>query len=487
MFDHLGPLPSLQLRRKKSINISRYFFLLSLAVTIFIVTWSVSTGPQINAALEVQPQLAVRHVKVDQNIVVGSPNLNFFTLELEASAAGIALQSLLIQSQGLYSQEDFLANLKLYHRGLQLGQLSKVDSQGKLYFDLNGYVLPVGKNEIILSLADSSNFTAGDLVSFSLDDTTSLSWSYAGKEYLSKAEWPLATGVINMVSQGSIWAYNNSLPQATVIADQSATIGQFSLAIDAESIDIKKIILELSDDNLVSDFSLSLADQVLAKASSDHGKIEFILDQPLAMTIANNKNFTINGTLPVGEYDFMLTAVYGQGFISGKEIVLSEVLPLTKLRCVQQLPEFSVLPVDKSLSQDWVSVAHLSARNQGQGNLEIYRLTWRLDSQSVDFKDIKLLVNDQIKDMDILIKDNLIVAKAPWSDPIILSSTPTDIKLLIKVEEFQAGSIIQSSLLGDVTEYREGQWSDQLLWSSAGLMHNAYGLANLPLTPQLVE
>lgn len=487
MFDHLGPIPKIRLR-KKPINYRAYLSFLLLAVAVYLVAWSAQSGSGIVAAPVEQPQVLVKLKKIDQTIVAGSTNLSILSLQINTSLAGVALKSLNINSQGIYPLE-FLAGLKLYHNGLQLGQLSGVDDQGRLHFDLGGYVLPRGPNEILLAVADSDNLSAGDILNFSLEDASNLIWSYNAKEYLAQGEWPIIGGTINIVEQGSLWAYNKNKKDLAVLADQASKLAEFSLAVDGERVDLKKLTFQyktLSSES-VNNFSLVVNEQVVANTKAQGNTIEFVLAQPLSLAINEPLTFSLLGQLAVGDYDFELASAQGNGLASGQEISLAESLSLVRVVSQNQLIKFSLLPIDKSLSQDWLAVANLSASKLGSGSVALHRLTWRLNSNLVAIKSAKILINDKVKDLDLVIKDNKIIAKTAWDDPIILSELGVNIKLLLQIDEFQAGAFIQTSLLGDDSLYQVEQWSDNLLWSAGASMYNAYLLPSLPLSPQLIS
>lgn len=488
MFDHLGPIPKISFR-KKSVNYRAYLSFLLLAIVVYLVAWSAQSGSNIVAAPAENPQLSVSAKVADQTVVLGSPNLSILSLQIETSAAGVALKSLNIQSQGIY-QPEFLLDLKLSHNGMQLGQLSSVDSQGILHFDLNGYVLPMGKNEILLTVKDSAKLAVGDILNFNLADASSLVWSYKSKEYVAKGDWPVSSGTINVVDKGSLWAYQGlNKTELAVLANQDSELLEFILAIDGERIDLDKLIFQYktTSDDTINEFSLLVNDAKVASAKNQVDLIEFTLDKTLPLAINQPLNLSLVGKLTAGEYEFELVAVKGRGLVSGQEIVLGETLAFNKVKANLQLIQFVTLPIDKNISQDWLAIANLSVKKLAPEPAALNRLTWHLNSSLVDIKAAKILVNDKIKNLDLVIKDDQIIAKTSWSDPIVLSEFSTNIKLLVQVDKFQEGAFIQTSLLGDDKQYQVDQWSDNLLWSVAGEIYNAYGLPSLPLEPQLIS
>lgn len=487
MFDHLGPIPKIKLR-KKPINYRAYFSFLLLALAFYLVAWSVTSGSQTVASPNVQPQVLVDLPVNNQTIVLGSTNLSLLTLQIKTNVKGVAIQNIDIKSQGIY-QPEFLAGLKLFHNGVQLGQLSALDDQGVLHFDLNGYILPNGDNQILLSAKDSNNLLAGDILNFSLEDASSISWSYDNKKYLAQGAWPLLGGTISVVDQGSIWAYNNlNKKDLAVFTNDISKLAEFNLAVDGEGLDLEKLVFKhQTNADLESVFSLSSADMTLASAKAKDGLLEFVLAKPLAIAINQPLNLVLLGQLATGDYDLELVSASGRGWSSGKIIDLSENLVLAKVISNSELIKFSTLPVDKKIEQDWLAAANISVQKLGDEEVALHRLTWRLDSNLVKIKAAKLLVNDQIKDLDFIISDDKIIAKTAWSDPIILSDFSVNLKLLLQVEQFEKGAFIQTVLLGDEQPYKSDQWSDNLLWLTGKDMHNAYALSSLPLNPQLIS
>lgn len=483
MFDHLGPIPVIK-TRKKRINLRPYLAALLFILAFYLVVWSTTTGPSTVAAPTAAAKLSVAVQSLDQRVVVGSHNIPLLVIILNNNVA-LNLQSLKITSQGIY-QAEFLSNLKLYHQGLQLGQLSSLDKQGNLHFDLNSYVLPAGQHEILLSATDTQYLTAGDILNFSLSDASSLVWSDQKQSYLAQGTWPLSGGTINVVEQGSLWPYNLNQETITVLSDNIDKLADFSLAVDGEHVDLEKINLNYQGPEVNTNFYLEQAGNILAQASPQAGKIEFNLVKKLPLSINQPANFELRGNLPLGTYSFNLIEAQGKGLVSGKNINLSQNLFLNEVLAKKQSLQFSLLPIDKNLDQGWLAVSHFSVQTLGVDEAALHRLTWRLDSNLVDIKDAKVLINDQVQNLDIVLKDQQVVAKASWTEPIKLTSLNTDIKLLLQVEQFKEGSFIQTSLMGDKQAYQADNWSDNFLWSTDQQSDNAYALSDLPLTPQLV-
>ncbi len=489
MFDHLGPMPKISFR-KKPINYQAYFTFLLMAIIVFTLSWSIQSGSNIAAAPVDQPQVLVSTEALDQNIVLGSTNLSIFSMQIETKLAGVALKSLNIQAQGIYKAE-FLEDLKLSHNGMQLGQLSDIDDQGILHFDLDGYVLPLGKNELRLTVKNSDNLEVGDILNFNLTDASSLVWSYEGKEYLARGAWPISGGTINIIPQGSLWAYQGlNKKELAVVAKQNNNLAEFSLAVDGERVDLDKLTFRYKTSNnedIASDFILLSQGLVLAKAQAQDDLIEFNLNKPLSLAINQALPFVLAAKLGLGDYELELESVQGHGLVSGKIINLSEKLTLAKVISKEQLLQFSNLAIDKNINQDWLTAANISVKKLNSEAAVLHRLTWRLDSNLVDIKAAKILVNDKVKNLDLVIKEDKLIAKAAWSDPIVLSEFNTNIKLLLQIDKFQEGSFIQTSLLSDGQAYQADQWSDNLLWSVNGQKYNAYALPSLPLEPQLIS
>ncbi len=489
MFDHLGPMPKISFR-KKPVNYQAYFTFLLMAIIVYTLTWSIQSGSSTVAAPIDQAQVLVSAETVDQNIVSGSTNLSIFSMQIETNVAGVALKSLNIQAQGIYRAE-FLEDLKLSHNGMQLGQLSDVDGQGILHFDLDGYILPVGKNELRLTVKNTDNLAVGDILNFNLADASSLSWSYKGKEYLARGAWPISGGTINIISEGSLWAYKGlNKKELAVVANQNNNLAEFSLAADGERIDLDKLTFRYktsSNEDTASDFVLLSEGLVLASAKAQNNLIEFNLNKTLSLPINKALNLVLAASLGLGDYELELESVQGRGLVSGKTINLSEKLTLAKVISKEQLLQFSNLAIDKNINQDWLTAANISVKKLSSEEAILHRLTWRLNSNLVKIKAAKILVNDRVKNLDLVIKDDQLIAKASWSDPIVLSEFNTNIKLLLEIDKFQEGSFIQTSLLSDNQAYQTDQWSDNLLWSVNGQKYNAYALPSLPLEPQLIS
>ncbi len=488
MFEHLGPLPDIKTKNKPK-RFKAYGAFLLLLVAGFFVFSAVNVGPKTQAAKPDAPNISLFVDQTARQVVAQTPQMSVFSL-LVKSSLPVDLQHLKISANGLYDK-DIFAKLKLYNGGVQIGQISSLDTDGNIYFDLNSYPLPAGDNVLDLVLSDSSILQSGDILQFSLADDSFLSINYQGKHILAKADWPLSGGTITILPKGVLSAYNNSKIASNIILSQgTSTVVDFSLAANAETVDLGGLRFIISPANDLSEakFILRAGQEELAIASADNNELNFILDKKLVVTPQEPVILSLAAEgLLAGDYDFTLAGVSGVGFVSGQDIVLDKSLSLGTSHVQDNFLQFSNLPVDKKLTLGWNLIYNFKVKSLGQAKLAINKLTWQVNRLDLDIIEAKLSVDGQTQAADIIIKDDKIIAKMAANQLMYIDNNGSEVRLLVRIDRVNKNSRLESYLLADQTAPEQDIWLSNILWSLGDQMHSGYLLAGLPLDPQVLD
>jgi len=445
-----------------------------------------SKGPVSKAAVDLHNAAIVIADSTDQIVVVDFSRLAVFNLVIQTSQSGLVLNKIKVYVNGLYDPA-ILADLKLYHQGMQLGQMADIDEQGYIYFDAAGYKLPVGQNEFSILLASNQYLAAGDILQFSLEDAQAVFLSYQDHVFTAQGDFPVTGGLISFIEKGSISAYNNFKKTDFLAASREANqIASFILNNTGEMIDLRQIVVGYqSDQNLSTDQIFTLSDDsktvAISKPDSDSQQIVFILDKPVVLAANKSINLKVYAfDLPVGVYDFHLIQAQGLGFASGQDIEFSEQLFLSRIEVRDHFPEFDNGESNKALSSGWNTLFNLKVKARGQDNVSLNKLSWRLDSYGVEISEVEIWANNQFEHTDLIINEGQITAN--WPLGLSVSPEGTDIKLLIKADQVESSASLQIYLLDDKSEA-----SDNLIWSYNQQYHNSYLLPYLPLNPNILS
>ncbi|MCD4760610.1 hypothetical protein K8R42_01810, partial [bacterium] len=337
MFEHLGPVADTKIK-KDVFNFKIYLGFLSVAVLAFIFSLGISRGPSIGAYGSEFNALSATVVADSSNkaIVINQPSFSVFDFVIDIEEADSVLYKLKVHSNGIYDI-NVLGDLKLYHQGVQLGEIKEVDQDGNLYFNLKEYRLPAGRNEFSFILAGSENLELNNVLQLSLEDSHDVVLSRNGHLFTIDGDFPVSGGIISFIAKGSILTYNNIKTNQFIVVDKfPQLVASFTMTNQGETVDLEQLVLnyqELEDsDHLGSiEFVLIQDNQVLAQSySSSEGKeVIFNLKTPLVLKTNQRSSFQVHAmSLPVGEYQFNLASAQAIGFASGQPVYLNNQLSL---------------------------------------------------------------------------------------------------------------------------------------------------------------
>ncbi|MFA5126690.1 MAG: hypothetical protein WC465_01645 [Patescibacteria group bacterium] len=486
MFEHLGPLPEIKIRKKPT-KLKIYWLLLLLLVVGALVLSAVNIGPRTQAAKQPVPIILLLADQNAKQTVVHTSPVPVFSL-LVKSSLPVNLQLLKIAASGVYDS-DVLANLKLYHHNIQIGQLSSVDEEGNIYFELNNYTLPAGDNVLDLVLSDSGSLLVGDILQFSLFDNHSLVVYHQNEQIFPQADFPLRGGTTMIVASGKLVAYNNSPESKNILSTGQSSVANFFLAADSEIVDLNDLHFLVAGQNLdQAEFSLLLGQETIATSQPVDDKLDFILAKKLVLSTQQLLELSlIADGLSAGDYNFSLRDAGGQGFVSGQNIKLDKTLALGSVHVQDDLLQFASLPIDKKLTKGWNLIYNFQVKTLGSNDLAIQKLSWQADVKNLAIAKMQLMVDGQEQAADIIFKDNKIIAKLAASQPIRVGNAGSQVKLLARIDDIKPGGRIESYLLSDSAALAGDIWLNNILWSVDNHIHNGYLLAGVPLDPQVLD
>jgi hypothetical protein len=489
MFEHLGPLPYHRFKKKHW----RHQFVLAFffALGVFLFTIMTVPGPS-TLALNNSPKVNFQSNTQEQRVSLGSPQLQLFQLTIDSPVAGLGFQKLKVYVNGLYDP-SYLSRLKIFHQGVQLGSMIDFDEQGYLIFDLNDYKLPAGSSNLVITLPDSSAMETGTVMQFSVENRKDIEITYGSERLIPSGKFPLVGGVTQIVDRGDWQVYNRSQKSDFVAPSQGrALLGTIAVASGAEVLDIQSINFGVEqgkkqkNDNL--EFLLMQDGVIVATAISSLDKISFIIDKPLATKNNTLLDLEIYAKdLAIGDYLFSLQNIIGKGYISNQIISWSGPMVLSRVHALLDYPIFESAKVDPKLQSAWNNVFSSTIKASSANDLNFYKLTWYYQAKNATIRGAKVFVDGQYYPMDVIIKDNSIIAKAEWSNPLPINSSGRQIQLMLDIAQASSGASVEVYLQPDIIAADpDNIWESNIVWSVGDNMKNSYLMPNLPLAPTIL-
>ncbi len=489
MFEHLGPLPYHRSKKKYW----RHHFTLALffAMGVFLLTMMSVSGPS-SLAVNNSPKVNFQSNTQEQRVSLGSTQLQLFQLTIDAPVAGLGFQKLKVYVNGLYDP-NYLNRLKIFHQGVQLGSMINFDEQGYLIFDLNDYKLPAGSSQLVITLPDSSGMATSTVMQFSVENRKDIEITYANERIIPSGKFPLVGGVTQIVDQGDWQVYNRSKKSDFVVPNQGRTLlGTIAVASGAEVLDIQSMDFGLeqskkqTNDNL--EFLLLQDGELVATTTSSLDKISFIINKPIATKNNTLLDFELYAKdLTVGDYLFSLQNIIGKGYISNQIITWSGPMVLSRVHALADYPIFASAIVDPKLQSSWNNVFASTIKASSVNNLNFYKLTWYYQVKNTTVRGAKVFVDSKYYPMDVIIKDNYIIAKAEWSNPLPINSEGHQIQLMLDIAQTGNGASVEVYLQPDIIAADpDNIWESNIVWSVGDNMKNSYLMPNLPLAPTIL-
>ena len=488
MFDHLAPKHKAY-DIKKVTNYKVYISFLFVALIIFTLSLNVNKGLQVGAFDEQIQAVSVIANTKDVSVVTTTPKVTVFNFTINTPVEGINLNQLNIYANGLYDPE-LLYDLKLYHHGVQLGNVEEVDEYGNIYFAIGEYPLLAGQNEFSLVLSVDDSIAQDDILQFSIEEASDIVLSYNTHPYTPDGEYPVLGGLVSFTDTGSVNAYNTlNLSNPYIIADKAYRIGSFYLRNNYETVDLKNVIITYQADHQpdLSEqvFVLLRDDKIIAQADPVEGSniLEFEFVKSLVVKAGNRIKLQLYmSALPEGEYSFFLDSVIGKGYVSGQDIELVDQLFLSEIRVVPYYLEFRNGNLDVALVDGWNKLYDMNLYAKGVEEIKVTKLSWDLNYAKVDIVKAELWVDKKLHSTDLTITEDKIVADLEQS--VLVDIDGTNVQLLIKTfGSFNAFSTLGAYLLTDTEEYSE---DSNIIWSVEDDINNSYLLPYLPLEPSIL-
>jgi hypothetical protein len=490
MFEHLGYTPETiknQIKTKWRVYVGAFL----VAFIFLVVSLVFSRSPQTVA--ETSGQLTAR-IEVNnqaQLVVASSPQLSLFDFVIFANWPEVRLKRLRVYLNGLYEPE-ILQNLKLYHNGAQVGQLSKFDGDGYIYFETDNYQLSQGANLFSITLAGSEAEVSNKILQLSFEQPEDINLSYQSHLFMPEGNFPLRGGHISFVKKGNLAASNNLKDLTWPVLNQVPNpVAYFSLVGRAETIDVKKIILNYqSDQDLQGEsFALLYNNQLLATTEvldKDEGII-FSLTQPLVLNKDRAAVLQVHSLgLPKGVFNFSLGGVEALGSLSGLSVNLDQPLALSQVESLSYYPEFSTGVLKKVLVEGWNELYDLQIKAEGEATLNLDKLTWSIIARGADIITIEVWVNNKLASLKSYFSNNKLIINNDKNNPLIITENGLDIKILAKITNLTKGAIIQTRLLSDDQLKLDSNLDYNILWSKDKEVFNSYNLPYLPLVPSVL-
>ncbi|MDQ5938903.1 MAG: hypothetical protein QG642_593, partial [Patescibacteria group bacterium] len=143
--------------------------------------------------------------------------------------------------------------------------------------------------------------------------------------------------------------------------------------------------------------------------------------------------------------------------------------------------------VDPKLQSAWNNVFSSTIKASGANDLNFYKLTWYYQAKNATIRGAKVFVDGQYYPMDVIIKDNNIIAKAEWSNPLPINSTGRQIQLMLDIAQASSGASVEVYLQPDIIAADpDNIWESNIVWSVGENMKNSYLMPNLPLAPTIL-
>ena len=160
---------------------------------------------------------------------------------------------------------------------------------------------------------------------------------------------------------------------------------------------------------------------------------------------------------------------------------------LSRVHARDNFPLFTNGAVDSSLRVGWNNVYNLKIQ-PAKDKLNIYKLTWYYKATDTKIRGAKIFVDHKYYPMDVVIKDNSIVAKAEWSHPLPVTEDGLSVQLMLDINQSYPSSLVQVYLQNDIVAGDPKDiWEDNIIWSQDNKLANSYLLPNLPLEPMVLD
>ena len=485
MFEHLGPTPEVSISKKPT-NYKMYLSLLSFAVVVFIFSSAIGQG-QHSRALE--PETLSAKVLVDSSdkkIVNTTKNFPIFSFAIDIDNSDTSLYKLNILVDGIYDL-DLIGDLKLFHEDVQLGGIHKIDTQGKIHFDLSEYKLNQGLNNFSLFFNNGQNIKSGSILSFSIESQEDIFLMKDDHIFKPDNVFPISSGLVSIINQGSVAASNAYVLNDFLInSDVPQQIASFKLSSIGERVSLDKI--KLSYDNFSDedgedlDFILIHNNKLIAQARSIESEIIFNLAKAIVLNDLNREAFYLYVlAMPAGEYKFYLETVEAEGLLSGLDIDLSASVDLSKVGTRDYFIEFKSGDLDKKLSEGWNKLYSLNIKTKGIDIAYLNKITWQVDKQNLDIDAIEIWKNGEPYITNVVLKDNKLIVKMDGLDPMNIFKDNTEILLLANLKDLGKKASIQTFIVGDDAD------SSNISWSDGESFYNSYKIPYLPLEPSILS
>lgn len=492
MFEHLGPTPEVYIR-KKATKFKMYLPFLFIAIMVFVLSLSISHGPISNAYGSDAAKLSAKLIAnpVDKKIVYQANNFSVFDFVIDTERDKVSLDKLEVMVNGLYNL-SLIDDLKIFHDGTQLGEVKDIDKDGRIYFDLDNYPLKKGQNLFRFILPNKGVVHLGDVLQFSIDSDSDIFLNYKGHLFTPDSQYPIESGLISFVDQGSIIASNQYLKTNFLVSSNvPQQLARFSLTSDSEALDLSQVTIGYHSDDANLDktnFILASDDKLLSQASldNDSNEIVFNLNKPVSLQNNDLKFFDFHAlSLPKGYYNFYLKSAQAKGSVSGQEVSLNTNLLLSNIESRNYFLEIKSQEQNTRLSNGWNELYKMDIKAIGTDSINLDKLSFVLDKYGLDISDADLLVDGQTYIADIVIEANKIIIKSDAATPIKISDLGNELSLLVKVENVEKSAKLGARLLTDdqaLLDDRQGN----IIWSVGDNYFNSYKIPYLPLEPSIL-
>ncbi|MFA6466867.1 MAG: hypothetical protein WCV71_03340 [Patescibacteria group bacterium] len=490
MFEHLGPVPEVRMSKKET-NYKLYLSLLFFSVVVFVFSMGVSRGPSSKAEESATLSAQVFVDSSDKKIVSTAKNFSVFDFVIDINQNNTSLYKLNILANGVYDL-NVIGDLKLFHEGVQLGQIDKMDQNGKIYFDLAEYQLKAGKNTFSLFFNNGDSLSPGLALSFSISDQEDIFLIKDGHVFRPQADFPIAGGLVSVLEKGEALASNLYVVNDFLInSDVPQQVASFELSSIGEKLDLRQIKLSYqdleSDDYPDLDFVLIHNKQPLAQATSRQGEIIFVLPETIILQDLQREQFDLHViAMPVGRYQFFIKDILAQGALSGLDISLLDKLALSSVEASKYFIQLQAGDLDKKLSAGWNKIYSLNIKTKGIDKAYLDRITWQIDKQNLDIESVEIWKNGQPYIANVVLKDNMIIVKTDASNPLEISQTDTEISLLANIVNLEPKAKIEAFVLPDYQPIDEDLLLGNIIWSDGENFYNSYKIPYLPLEPSIL-
>lgn len=491
MFEHLGPIPEVNIDKKRT-NYKFYLSLLVLSVFAFMFAMGISEGPSSQAH---EPRGLSSSIAVDtsnKKIVATTKNFSVFDFVIDVNRTDASLYKLNILVDGIYDL-DLISDLKLFHEGVQLGAINTIDDTGKLHFDLAEYKLKAGQNKFSLFFNNGDSLEVGQILQFSIPTKDDIFLISNRHIFRPSVDFPLSGGLISIVDQGEVMVSNSNLINDFLISsDVPQQVSAFELSSIGEQVDLKQIKLSYQslsvDDYPDLDFVLIHKNQIISEAVSHDGEIVFDLFKTIVLQdLERDKFYLYSIGMPEGIYQFFVNNVEAQGALSGLDILLLDKISLSK---VEAKPYFILLKsgyLNKKLSAGWNQIYNLNIKTVGQGPTYLNKITWQIDKQNLDIESVEIWKDGQLYIADIVLKDDKLIVKTDGLDPLEIGSDYTKILVLANLVNVGEKAKLEAFILPDKQPIDEELLSGNIIWSKDDNFYNGYKIPFLPLEPSILS